>query len=159
MNTYWSKHTNHKGDTLQYTATHCNRHDTLQCTATHCNRRNGNALQCAASHCNRHKGKALQCAASHCNRRKGLTLQRAAAHCNRHKGNALKCAATLWERIRPVSYQSIFMLRTKVRNYLAGYFRVRVEPIWHTGLSRSTYRSHKILINGRHNQWTEHGSP
>ena len=36
------------------------------------------------------------------------------------------------------------MLRTKVRNYLSKYFRVRVEPIWHTGLSRSTYRSHNI---------------
>ena len=44
------------------------------------------------------------------------------------------------------------MLRTKVRNYLAKSFRVQVEPIWHTGLSRSTYRSHSmyLLIVGSH---------
>ena len=35
----------------------------------------------------------------------------------------------LWERIRPVSYRSIFMLRTKVRKYLAMYFRALVRCI------------------------------
>ena len=31
------------------------------------------------------------------------------------------------------------MLRTKVRNYLARYFRTGTKPIWQSGLSRSTY--------------------
>ena len=31
------------------------------------------------------------------------------------------------------------MLRTKVRKYLARYFRTGTKPIWQSGLSRSTY--------------------
>jgi len=34
----------------------------------------------------------------------------------------------------------------RTENYPARYFRVRVEPIWHTGLSRSTYRSHSVCV-------------
>jgi hypothetical protein len=59
------------------------------------------------------------------------------------------------ERLRPV-----FQIgSTWTRNYLAKYFWARVEPTWHTGLSRTTYRPHKIVINGNHNQLSEHGSP
>ena len=47
----------------------------------------------------------------------------------------------MWERIRPLCQIGF----GPVRNYLAMYFRVQVQPIWRTGLSRSTYRSHKIL--------------
>ena len=48
--------------------------------------------------------------------------------------HALACQRSLrqqmlWERSRPVSYRSIFMLRTKVRNYVARWFRTLVRSI------------------------------
>jgi len=74
-------HTAAHGNTLQHTATHCNRNLASlglparmrapqdQHTATHCS-----ALRHTARHCNR-----LQQTATHCN-----TLQHTATHCNRH---------------------------------------------------------------------------
>ena len=57
----------------------------------------------------------------------------------KHIKKNLNMREKLWERIRPVSYRSIFMLWTKVRNYLARYLRTGTKPIWQSGLSRSTY--------------------
>ena len=46
------------------------------------------------------------------------------------------------------------MLRTKVQNYLARYFRTGAKPIWQSGLSRSTYPFPQILLT-----WKTHGTP
>jgi len=61
----------------------------------------------------------------------------------------------VWERIRPVIYRSIFMLRTKVRHYLARLFRTLVRGINILRYLTGLILSHKTVDDGRHNRLAE----